>query len=375
MMRFALTLSLLLPLATGLAEEMDFELYTSGRDGYHTYRIPAIITTVKGTLLAFCEARKKSTSDTGDINLVLKRSEDGARTWSEMQVVWDDKGNPCGNPCPVHDRETGTVFLLSTWNLGSDHEREIISRKSKDTRRVYILSSADDGKTWSKPKDITKEAKKPDWTWYATGPGSAIQLVNGKHKGRLVIPCDHIEAESRKYFSHVIYSDDHGKSWHLGGTTPTDKVNECMVAELADGTLVLNMRNYDRSKKNRAVATSADGGMTWSALTRHETLIEPICQAGLINYRPGSGEQGNWLLFSNPASRSDRVRMTLRLSRDGGKTWPVSKLLHAGPSAYSDLTILPNGDIGCFYEGGARFRYQAIRFETITLKSLSGQKE
>ncbi len=133
---------------------------------------------------------------------------------------------------------------------------------------------------------------------------------------------------------------------------------------------MLNMRNADRSKRSRAVSTSTDGGMTWSALRRDPILIEPICQAGFISYAPGDKAKGNWLLFSNPASRKGRVRMTVRLSKDGGKTWPSSKLLHAGPSAYSDLTVLPNGDIACFYEGGSRI-YGEINLAILPLKQLS----
>jgi sialidase-1 len=345
-------------------------LYRSGTDGYHTYRIPALLTTKKGTMLAFCEGRKNSRHDAGNIDLLVKRSEDGGKTWSPQQVVWDDAGNTCGNPAPVQDRETGTIFLLSTWNLGHDHEGEIINGHSKDTRRIFIMKSTDDGNTWSKAKDITKTTKQPDWTWYATGPGSGIQMVAGPHKGRLIIPCDHVEKQSKKYFSHIIYSDDHGKTWKIGGRTPTGNANECMVAELPGGKLMLNMRNADRSKRSRAVSTSTDGGMTWSALRRDPILIEPICQAGFISYAPGDKAKGNWLLFSNPASRKGRVRMTVRLSKDGGKTWPSSKLLHAGPSAYSDLTVLPNGDIACFYEGGSRI-YGEINLAILPLKQLS----
>jgi len=157
----------------------------------------------------------------------------------------------------VVDRQTGTIWLLSTWNLGSDHEKRIIDGTSKDTRRVFITSSTDDGLSWAKPKEITSDVKQPDWTWYATGPGNGIQLSKGKHKGRLIIPCDHIEAGTKKYFSHVIYSDDHGRSWQLGGSTPDDMVNECAVVQLDNGDLMLNMRNYDRTKKTAPSLSAA----------------------------------------------------------------------------------------------------------------------
>ena len=224
-------------------------LYVSGQDGYHTYRIPALAVTTKGTVLAFCEGRKNSASDTGDIDLLVKRSTDHGRTWSQLHVVWDDAGNTCGNPCAVVERETGTIWLLTTWNRGDDHESQIIAQTSKDTRRVFVTHSTDDGLSWSDPREITAEAKRDDWTWYATGPGSGIQIRHGQQQGRLVIPCDHIEAGTKRYYSHIIYSDDQGKSWQLGGSTPQHQVNECEAVELADGRLMLNMRNYDRAEE------------------------------------------------------------------------------------------------------------------------------
>lgn len=344
-------------------------LYRSGIDGYDTYRIPALLTTTKGTVLAFCEARKNGISDAGNIDLMVKRSEDGGKTWSKQLLIWSDGENTCGNPAPVLDRETGTIFLFSTWNLGHDHEGKIIKGTSQDTRRIFVMKSTDDGKTWSKAKDITKTTKKPNWTWYATGPGTGIQVVKGKYKGRLIIPCDHIEKVSKKYYSHIIYSDDHGKNWKLGGRTPTDQVNECLVAELPGGKLMLNMRNYDRRQKFRAVSTSTDGGMTWSPLYRDPALIEPRCQAGFISYAAGDRKKGNWLFFSNPAHKDKRELMTIRWSKDGGKTWPISKLLNTGSGAYSDLAVLPNGDVGCFYEGGERWRYAEIRLAILPLRS------
>jgi sialidase-1 len=210
-------------------------LFKSGDDGYHTFRIPAMAVTNRGTVLAFAEGRKNTRSDTGDIDLVLKRSTDGGKTWSKLQVVWDDGDHVCGNPAPVVDRKTGAIFLLMTRNLGTDHERQIIDQTSTDTRRIFVTQSTDDGVTWTTPAEITKDVKRDNWTWYATGPCQGIQIVHGKYKGRLVIPCDHNEAEAKKQFSHVIYSDDHGKTWKLGGTTSVDQLDECTVAEIADG--------------------------------------------------------------------------------------------------------------------------------------------
>ena len=147
-----------------------------GQGGYHTYRIPSLIVTTKGTVLAFCEGRKQSASDAGDIDLLLRRSRDGGKTWSAPQVVWDDGPNTCGNPCPVIDAKTGTIWLLLTHNLGSDSESKIVDGTSKGTRTVWVTRSDDDGATWARPVEITSTVKRPDWTWYATGPGVGISL-------------------------------------------------------------------------------------------------------------------------------------------------------------------------------------------------------
>jgi hypothetical protein len=345
-------------------------LFVSGQDGYHTYRIPALAVTPKGTVLAICEGRKKGGGDSGDIDLVMKRSMDNGKTWSAQQVIWNDQENTCGNPCVVTDRDTGTIWLLSTWNRGDDCENEIIAKTGKDARRVFVMNSTDEGVTWSKPVEITADVKLTNWTWYATGPGSGIQIEQGAHKGRLVIPCDHIEADTKHYYSHVIYSDDHGKSWKLGGTTPQHKVNECEVVELAGGTLMLNMRNYDRTKKSRQTAVSRDAGMTWVDQRLDPTLIEPICQAAIERVPATAKNNKDAILFVNPASEKGRVNMTVRASTDDGKTWPLSRVLHAGPSAYSDLAVLANGQAACFYEGGVKGAYESILFASFPLDTL-----
>jgi sialidase-1 len=340
-------------------------VWVSGEDGYNTYRIPSIITTKEGTLLAFCEGRKGGRGDSGNIDLLIKRSEDGGETWSPQHVVWDDAGNTCGNPCPVIDAKSGAIFLLMTWNRGDDREPQIIAQESKDTRRVFLTKSVDDGKSWSKPEEITDAAKQPDWTWYATGPGAGIQLERGEHAGRLLVPCDHIEAQTKHYYSHVIYSDDNGETWHLGGSTPKHQVNECEVVELSDGRLMLNMRNYDRSVRARQVAYSRDGGLSWYDQGPVEELIEPICQASIRRHHWGTEGKPGIILFSNPASTDGRVNMTLRASYDDGQSWPFSRTLWSGPSAYSCLTVRKDGAIACLYERGEGHPYETITLAII----------
>lgn len=348
-------------------EERD--LFASGEGGYDTYRIPAVIVTQRGTVLAFCEGRKNSSSDTGDIDLLMRRSADGGRTWSEPQVIWDDGPNTCGNPCPVIDKETGTVWLLLTHNLGQDHESEIIAGTSEGTRTVWVTHSRDDGRTWAEPAEITASTKKDDWSWYATGPGVGIQLERGPKPGRLVIPCDHKTlGDEVGYYSHVIVSDDGGESWRIAGVTENG-VNECQAAELADGRLLLNMR---RSRHNpaehRAIAHSGDAGETWSPLRYDEQLPEPRCQASLLRYTLAENGGRNRLLFSNPAGQT-RENMAVKLSYDEGETWPVQKTLYKGSSAYSCLGVLPDGRILCLYE---RDGYGKIALATFTLEWLTG---
>jgi sialidase-1 len=349
------------PSAPTTSDKVD--VWTSGEGGYHTYRIPAVLRAPDGGLLAFCEGRKGGRGDTGDIDLLMKRSADGGATWGEQRVLWDDGDNVCGNPCPVLDRDTGMIFLFLTHNLGHDHESEIISGTSEGTRTVWVMTSADGGARWSPPREVTDSTKRKDWTWYATGPGVGIQLEVGRHAGRLVIPCDHIEADSRRYYSHVLLSDDHGATWRIGGRSGR---------ELDSGELVLNMRNYNRQKQARAVARSTDGGESFGEVTWDETLPEPICQAGMVTVcaSRGGGVVERWLAFSNPASPNRRERMLVRVSYDGGRGWHTAALLHGQAAAYSCLVDLSEGSsnaVGCLYERGQKSPYERITFQRIEL--------
>jgi len=349
------------------------DLWISGHGGYHTYRIPALAVTQNGTILAFCEGRRGGRGDSGDIDLLFRRSIDQGKTWSPQQVIWSDSQNTCGNPSPVVDNKSGNVWLLMTWNRGDDTEHQIIKGESKDTRRIYVTHSSDDGFTWAEPQQITTFVKKQEWTWYATGPGAGIQIEQGSNTGRLLIPCDHIEAVTERYYSHVIYSDDNGKNWRLGGSSPKDQVNECQVVELPEGRLMLNMRNYNRAHKNRQVAFSDDGGIIWKRQKFDSVLVEPICQASIRRYSWQSNVQKSIILFSNPASPNERIRMTIRASFDEAQTWPVQNILYEGPSAYSDIAVLANNDIACLYESGQKQPYERIVFVRFSLAWLLSQ--
>jgi sialidase-1 len=345
-------------------EFREVDVFRAGDDGYHTYRIPALLATKKGTLLAFAEGRKDNAKDHGDIDLVLKRSEDGGKTWSAQSIVHEEGGTAkttIGNACPVVDVRTGNIVLPFT----------------RDNDDVFAAISKDDGRTWSTPQQITASVKKDGWSWYATGPGVGIQLQSGRYKGRLVIPCDHreeVNGQSAKV-SHVFFSDDGGRTWKLGGSAKRH-TDECQVVQLSDGSLMLNMRNYwerdggePQKGRKRAISRSADGGETWPDLWFDETLIEPVCQASLITYAP-KGKPSTRLLFSNPASRESRVQLTVRASSDNGKTWPVSRLVCEGPSAYSCLATLHDGSIGLLYERGEENAYEKIAFARFNLEWL-----
>ena len=362
-----LIFSLLVPFVSH-TNELKY-IFKSGSEGYNTFRIPSIITTDSGVVLAFAEGRKNSSSDSGDIDLVLKRSIDGGKTWGDLIIIRDDSTNVCGNPSPVIDRKTGKIFLLSTWNRGDDTESEIINMTSVDTRRVYVMNSIDEGLSWSKPIEITDKVKKPNWTWYATGPVHGIQIREGSKKGRMIIPCDHIEANTKKYYSHIIYSDDGGSSWNIGGTTPQDQVNECSVAEIGKGKLILNMRNYDRTQMNRKISISNDYGESWGDIYDDKALVEPICQASILRYS-FKGYGRNDLLFINPADKNKRLNMTLRLSNDLGRTWKAEFILHEGPSAYSDITKLRNGNVGCLFEAGKNSPYEGIVYREVDVRDI-----
>ena len=330
-------------------------LFVNGGNGYPYFRIPALIVTRQGTLLAFCEGRS-GPSDTGNVDLVYRRSTDRGTTWSSLKVLADFGNDAIENAAPVLDRQTGFVWLLLTANPGNINEAQIMEAKTPGTRTVWVTHSEDDGLTWPPPMEITQTTKLTNWTWYATGPGNGIQL----RSGRLLIPCDHTDKGTKVMHSHVIYSDDHGKSWHLGGTAGS-QTNESAVAELADGSLVLNMRSYS-GQHLRAVSRSRDGGLTWTEPESDPALIEPICQASLVSY----GSHTNRLLFSNPASRK-RERLTIRLSEDGGHTWKYARVLYDDPAAYSSLAVLKDGTIGCLYERGRKNENEEIAFARFDL--------
>jgi len=337
------------------------DIFISGFDNVNTYRIPAVIVTQKGTILAFCEARKQSSRDQSPTDLVLKRSFDNGVTWQPRQIVVHGKGDEAiMNPCPVIDGSDGTIFLLC--NYFPDDK----SQFKAGAVRQLVLKSTDDGEKWSQPVDITEQVSDPKtWSSLCSGPGVGIQTTSG----RLVIPCFHHEQGSIfRFISNVIYSDDHGLTWK-NGKNVSGSGSECQVVELVDGSLMLNIR----SKLYREVSLSTDGGLTWSDKRQARTLIEPTCQGSILRYTKRSdGFAKNRILFSNPAHQKRRVNMTVRFSCDEGKTWSVSKLIYPEQSAYSCLTVLSDGTIGLLYEADS---YRKITFARFSLEWLTDGKD
>lgn len=361
------TMALLLALDDPPAKHADAAasvVYRSGEGDYHTYRIPACVTTRLGTVLAFCEGRRNGRSDSGNIDVVLCRSIDGGRAWQPPLVVADDGEHTIGNPCSVVDRTTGRIWLLLTRNHGEDKQPAIEEGKSLEPRTVWACSSDDDGLTWTKPVQIP-QARESDWGWNATGPGCGIQLDDG----RLLIPCHHTTAKSREQRSHALVSDDGGATWQLAGIAATG-TGESAVAQLSDGRLVINIRAHPQRTGARLVATSSDRGATWSSPQADKALADPGCQGSLLALRRPLGAPPR-LVFANPASETRREQLTVRLSTDDGQTWSRSKVLHSGPAGYSCLTELADGSLGCLAECGEQGSFERLTFFRFRPESIS----
>jgi len=356
-MRLTLTLLtalLLAPLAAlsagdSLKTRFDSVPYIGGKEGYACYRCPTLAVSARGTVLAFCEGRVNSHKDEDDMDVVLKRSTDGGRTWGPLQVIANDGRNPCKNQCPVV-LPSGRVLLVWLWN------RWIPSEKDRTTREVFVMHSDDDGTTWSEPRNITRSVYRPNWKWYGTGPCHAIVKRSEPRKGRIVVPARH-NAKRTHMVSHVIYSDDGGETWHIGGSVARPQTSECTVVELSNGDLMLNSRNQNDKEDYRVAAISKDGGATFSEVWLETQLVEPRgCQGSLLFHsrNPLTGK-GN-ILFSNPANREVRADGTLKLSEDDGRSWTRAFRYAKKPApnftGYSDIAVMPDGSVGILHERG-----------------------
>lgn len=356
-LRMAMMLAVGLLLAGGQRAEAATNLFISGQGGYNTYRIPALYETTNGTLLAFCEGRVNSSSDTGNIDTVLRRSFDGGATWTAQQVVWSDGANTCGNPTVVQDDSNGRIWVFMTWNNGSDTQTEIQNGTSIDVRKIYSCYSDNDGATWSTPVNRFAEVQPPTTRWDATGPGRGIQMVNGSYPGRLIIPAN----------GRNIHSDDHGATWTQSTWLPSGS-SESQIVEISGGVLLRNDRatGGNTAYNARIFCRGSNQGASWGALEVRQDLTCPICQASTIAVDHPDGVDGRMLVFSNP-SATTRVNMTIQCSLDDGATWPFSQQVYSGSSAYSCLTKIGANHIGLLYE---RDSYGKITFDKFAIATL-----
>ena len=323
------------------------EIFTAGEHGYYCYRIPALLALPDDNILAFCEARKNSCSDYGNIDLVMKKSSDAGRTWSDMQVLWDAGELAVQNPMPVYDEDTGQILLGCM----------------KDRTETYIFKSSDDGITWSAPEHLSK-VKPSNWNILGVAPGHGIVLESGR------ILVAGMSQKNETWQSHCIYSDDHGKSWTLGYVFE-EEFNECLAVELSNGNVMMILRRNRHLSDEHYVFTSIskDGGETFDEPKPNLDLITPVCQASICQFTTDDAYERNRLLFSNPSSFR-RNMMTIKCSYDDGKHWDIERLLYPGPTAYSDLAVLSNNVICCLFENGRRGRYERLTFIQFDLEWL-----
>lgn len=380
-LRFCCSLLFLL-LYFSLHAQEKIPVFTSGQEGHATYRIPAIIQVPNGDLLAFAEGRVKGSADFGDINLVLKRSSDRGKSWSSLQTLVNYDSLQAGNPAPVVDlldpaNPQGVVYLF--YNTGNNHEYEV--RLNQGIREIWVIKSYDLGATWTAPENITTQVHRPnhpaanpaytntaDWRHYANTPGHAIQIAEGRYKGRLYVAANHSVGDPqerfREYRAHGFYSDDHGKSYRLSESLTFPGSNESTAAPLSQDRLLMSVRNQEGTVRQRILAYSSDGGSTWEEEYFEAQLPDPVCQGSLLAL---GTEKGKTLLaHSNAADPKDRNHLTVKISSDEGRTWDRAIPIDATSdpkktswTAYSDLVLLDPSTLGILYE---RDNYREIVF-------------
>ncbi|TKJ33197.1 MAG: exo-alpha-sialidase [Planctomycetes bacterium B3_Pla] len=362
---FALVQTLLVSAAvSGEPFMQKTDLFEAGSDGYATYRIPGIVVTSRGTLLAYCEARKSLQGDWGTIDIMMRRSTDGGKTWGKQQKIVNVEGRVAQNPVALKQNlaKEGEITINNPVAIPDRQTNAVHFLYCVEYARCYYMRSDDDGRSFTVPVDITETFEKfrdeYDWKVLATGPGHGIQLRNG----RLLVPVwlstgtgGHAHRPS---CVSVIYSDDNGKTWRGGQIVVAhpNPVNpsETVAVQLNDGRVMFNIR-HESKPRLRGVCISPDGVTGWSKMIFHEQLPEPVCMGSIIRLSEKPAHKKNRILFANPHNPDDRRRknVTVKLSYDEGKTWPVAKSIEPGISGYSDLAVSPDGLAYCFYERGS----------------------
>ena len=348
------------------------DVFVPKADGFASVRIPSAIVTTRGTVLAFAEGRAAD-ADQAKNKIVLKRSADGGKTWGKLAVVAADGDTALNNPCAVVDRASGRVLLMYQSYPAGVTERSGKIRPGYEGELVvrnWLVTSDDDGATWSKPRDVTRETKREKGvTTVAGGPGVGIQLRHGKHGGRILMPFN--EGPFGLWNVYAVYSDDGGKTWTMGDVAPgaladagngkpTSVVNEAQFVELKDGSVRFNIRRW-AGKAVRKTCVSADGGVTWSKVEDAPELLDPGCMGSVLRYTDPAGGGKSRILYAGPQS-TRRENGTVFVSYDEGKTWPTKRVLCEKSFAYSCLTALPDGTIGCLYEAEGAGKIVFARF-------------
>jgi sialidase-1 len=370
----ATLLSVLLGLSFAAAAQQPefFDVFASHKDGYHTLRIPSVVVTKQGSVLAFAEARQTK-GDQSANDIVTKRSTDGGATWSTLQLIHDDGANSLNNPTAVVEQQSGRVFLMyqripAHLKEGSANTATGIS--GEDVYRNLLVWSDDDGQSWSKPQDVTQGTKRTARaTTICSGPGIGIQLTRGPHKGRLIFPFN--EGPFWLWQNFAVMTDDAGKTWRMGVDAPgamvpdgkmgqRSQINEVQMVELNDGGVRLDSRQFG-GKKVRKTAVSQDGGMTWSMITDIADITDVSCMAGILRYSFDDGKGLGQIIHTGPAGPS-RTHGTVYLSLDDGATFPVKRELWEGKFAYSVPTKLTDGRVGVLFEADDYERTVFARF-------------
>lgn len=327
-------------------------VYNLNQDGSKYYRIPALVTAADGSLVAISDKRGDILTDLPNtISIVSRRSTDGGKTWAPAVTIAQGdslKGKKYGDAAVVLDRVTNKLVAVFVGDRG------LWDSNNENPQRLYISMSADNGQSWSEPRDITEQVYKGVYgrgTWHGmfAGSGHALQLENGRLM--FVVAARHSAEPYQSLHNYAVYSDDHGETWKVSRNSPTpspsNRGDEAKVVELANGDILMSIRNPE--KGYRKFAISKNKGETWHPAWVSDNLIEPACDGDILRYTYGGKDL---LIHSVPASKTDRENVTIYISTDNGKTWDVKRRLVDGMSAYSSLTILPDGTIGCLVEVG-----------------------
>ena len=369
------------------AQNKSAAVFVAGSDTYQSFRIPAMVTLKDGSIIAFAEGRVNNAGDFGNVDIVMKKSSDNGVTWSKLTTIVNYDKLQAGNPAPVVDLTdpkypNGRLFLF--YNTGNAPEKDL--RMGMGLREVWYITSTDGGVKWSQPVNITLQVHKPyqtnrnpayhfpeQWRSYANTPGHALQFKQGKYKGRIYVIGNHSAGYPQKNYAdydvHGFYSDDHGASFHLSNNLNLPGANESMAVELSGNKMMINARNQSGTPRNRIVALSSDGGVSWDTSFYDLQLVDPVCQGSILEVHLNNKKA---IVFCNNNNADNRDNLTLRISYDEGKTWSTNFVIAQSEpgykgdyTGYSDLVQIGKKSVGILYETN---NYQQIAFTVIELE-------